>query len=98
MMLAHQPRLQYNAQPMDFAVIQAFLGVGAGVIAYVLIYCLLGGVYTVNQNERAVITNFGRADRLGNRTTLELPIAESLTPEHRERYVYPQVRVVGPGG
>ena len=83
---------------MDFAVIQAFLGIGAGIIAYLLIYCLLGGVYTVNQNERAVITNFGRADRLGQRTTLELPIAQSLTPENRERYVYPQVRVVGPGG
>jgi regulator of protease activity HflC (stomatin/prohibitin superfamily) len=98
MMLAHQPPLQYNAQPMDFAVIQAFLGVGAGVIAYVLIYCLLGGVYTVNQNERAVITNFGRAERLGERTSLDLPIAQNLGDEHRERYVYPQVRVVPPGG
>jgi regulator of protease activity HflC (stomatin/prohibitin superfamily) len=96
--LLTNPGFNYKAQPMDFAVIQAFLGIGAGIIAYVLIYCLLGGVYTVNQNERAVITNFGRADRLGQRTTLELPIAESLTPEHRERYVYPQVRVVGPGG
>jgi regulator of protease activity HflC (stomatin/prohibitin superfamily) len=83
---------------MDFAVIEAFLGVGAGIIAYLLIYCLLGGVYTVNQNERAVITNFGRAERLGERTTLDLPIAQNLSPEHRERYVYPQVRVVGPGG
>jgi regulator of protease activity HflC (stomatin/prohibitin superfamily) len=83
---------------MDFAVVQTFLGIGAGVIAYLLVYCLLGGVYTVNQNERAVITSFGRAERLGDRTTLDLPIAQSLRPEHRERYVYPQVRVVGPGG
>ncbi|MBV8277942.1 MAG: SPFH domain-containing protein, partial [Verrucomicrobia bacterium] len=84
---------------MDFAVIQVFLGIAAGIIAYVLVYCLLfGGVYTVNQNERAVITNFGRAERLGDRTTLDLPIAQHLSPEHRERYVYPQVRIVGPGG
>jgi regulator of protease activity HflC (stomatin/prohibitin superfamily) len=91
-------RFNYKARTMDFAVIQGFLGVAAGIIAYLLIYCLLGGVYTVNQNERAVITSFGRADRLGQRTTLELPIAQNLRPEHRERYVYPQVRVVGPGG
>jgi regulator of protease activity HflC (stomatin/prohibitin superfamily) len=83
---------------MDTAVMQAFLGVGVGVIAFVLVYCLLGGVYTVNQNERAVITNFGRAERLGQQTTLDSPIAQSLSPEHRERYVYPQVRVVNPGG
>ena len=83
---------------MDTSVIQAFLGIGAGIIAFLLVYCLLGGVYTVNQNERAVITSFGRAERLGQRTTLDLPIAESLSPEHRERYAYPQVRVIAPGG
>src|SRR5260221_14357742 len=64
----------YKAQPMDFAVIQAFLGIAAGIIAYLLIYCLWGGVYTVNQNESAPITNFGRADRRGKWTTLALPI------------------------
>jgi regulator of protease activity HflC (stomatin/prohibitin superfamily) len=68
------------------------------VIAFLLIYCLLGGVYTVNQNERAVVTNFGRAERIGRKSTLDLPIAEHLSPEHRERYDYPQIRVIGPGG
>ena len=61
-------------------------------------YCLLGGLYTLNQNERAVVTNFGRAERLGTATSLDLPISENLRPEERERYVYPQVRVIGPGG
>jgi regulator of protease activity HflC (stomatin/prohibitin superfamily) len=74
------------------------LGLVVGFGAFVLIYCLLGGVYTVNQNERAVVTNFGRAERLGRRTTLELPIAEGLNEEERGRYLYPQLRVIGPGG
>jgi Membrane protease subunits, stomatin/prohibitin homologs len=77
---------------------EAIFGIVFGVIAFLLIYCLLGGVYTVNQNERAVVTNFGRAERIGKKTTLELPIAEYLTPEHRARYEYPQIRVIGPGG
>ena len=31
-------------------------------------------------------------------TTLDDPIAEHLRPEERERYAYPQVRVIPPGG
>ncbi len=77
---------------------EAIFGIVFGVIAFLLIYCLLGGVYTVNQNERAVVTNFGRAERIGKKTTLDLPIAEYLTPENRERYEYPQIRVISPGG
>jgi hypothetical protein len=36
-----------------------------------------------NQNERAVVTNFGRAERLGTATSLDLPISENLRPEER---------------
>jgi regulator of protease activity HflC (stomatin/prohibitin superfamily) len=74
------------------------IGIVAGVFGFLFCYCLLGGVYTINQNERAVVTNFGKAERIGNATSLDLPIAENLHPEEKERYVYPQVRVVGPGG
>jgi regulator of protease activity HflC (stomatin/prohibitin superfamily) len=52
----------------------------------------------VDQNERAVKTVFGRVQRLGNLTTLDDAIAESLRPTEKERYCYPQVRVIGPGG
>jgi len=58
----------------------------------------LGGFYTVGPNERAVKTVFGRAERIGELTTLDDPIAEHLNEEERERYRYPQVRVIGPGG
>lgn len=70
--------------------------IGAGL--YLFVRCFLSGVFTVEQNERAVVTSFGRAQRLEGHTTLEDPIAEHLEPEHRERYAYPQVRVIGPGG
>jgi regulator of protease activity HflC (stomatin/prohibitin superfamily) len=59
---------------------------------------LVGGLYTVNQNERAVKTSFGRAQRVGTATTLDDPISEQLTAGQRERYAYPQVRVIQPGG
>ncbi len=57
----------------------------------------LGGFYTIGPNERAVLCTFGRAQRLNTRTTLDDPVSHTLKPEERERYVYPQVRVVGPG-
>jgi regulator of protease activity HflC (stomatin/prohibitin superfamily) len=77
---------------------EILLGMVVGVVGFLFCYCLLGGLYTINQNERAVVTNFGRAERIGNTTNLELPSAEALRPEEKERYDYPQVRVIGPGG
>jgi regulator of protease activity HflC (stomatin/prohibitin superfamily) len=77
---------------------EAIFGIVVGIAAFLLVYCLLGGIYTVNQNERAVVTNFGRAERIGRKSTLELPIAQYLSPEDRDRYEYPQIRVIGPGG
>jgi regulator of protease activity HflC (stomatin/prohibitin superfamily) len=70
-----------------------------GWIAWFLVRIVLLGVYTVDQNERAVRTSFGRAERVqGGKTTLDDPISEHLRPEERERYIYPQVRVIPPGG
>jgi regulator of protease activity HflC (stomatin/prohibitin superfamily) len=78
---------------------ETLIGVAAGLLAWFLIRCLLMGVYTVDQNERAVKTRFGRAIRVpGNGTTLDNPISEALRPEERERYSYPQVAVIPPGG
>ncbi len=64
---------------------------------FVVRYVLMG-FYTVNQNERAVKTSFGRVQRIGDATTLQDPISESLSAEERDRYAYPQVRVIQPGG
>jgi regulator of protease activity HflC (stomatin/prohibitin superfamily) len=78
---------------------QIVAGVFLGLLAWFLLRILLMGVYTVDQNERAVKTRFGRAVRVpGGKTTLDDPVAESLRPEERSRYTYPQVRVIPPGG
>ena len=77
---------------------QIFFGFLIGSTAWFLMRYLVAGLYTVDQNERAVKTIFGRAERLGNQTTLDDPISESLKPEERGRYSYPQVRVIPPGG
>jgi len=75
-----------------------FLGCVVGFVAWFLIRYLAGGLYTVDQNERAVKTSFGRADRIPGQTTLNDSIAEGLTDDERERYNYPQVRVIPAGG
>ena len=78
---------------------QILIGIFIGLAAWFVLRILLMGVYTVDQNERAVKTRFGRAVRVsGDKTTLDDPIAEALRPEERSRYVYPQVRVIQPGG
>ena len=73
-------------------------GVITGLLFYFILRVVLAGFFTVQQNERAVLTTFGRAQRLEGRTTLDAPIAEHLDEAQRDRYNYPQLRVIGPGG
>jgi len=74
------------------------IGCIVGFIAWFLVRYLAAGLYTVKQNERAVKTSFGRAQRLGTASTLDDPIGASLSAEERPRYNFPQVRVIQPGG
>ena len=74
------------------------LGGFLGFVVWFLSRYLIGGLYTVDQNERAVKTIFGRADRVPDMTTLSDPISESLSADEKLRYIYPQVRVIPPGG
>jgi regulator of protease activity HflC (stomatin/prohibitin superfamily) len=73
-------------------------GILVGLIAWFLVRYILTSFYTVNQNERAVKTSFGRAVRLGRSSILDSPLADTLRPDERERYTWPQVRVIKPGG
>ncbi|HKI68797.1 MAG TPA: SPFH domain-containing protein [Verrucomicrobiae bacterium] len=73
-------------------------GCAIGFIIWFLVRYLVAGLYTVDQNERAVKTSFGRAERVGDATTLQDPISAPFSPEEKERYCYPQVRVIPPGG
>ncbi len=75
------------------------LGCLCGFTAWFLVRYLIAGLYTVNQNERAVKTSFGRAQRLADSTTtLNDPISEGLDEDERQRYAWPQLRVIPPGG
>jgi regulator of protease activity HflC (stomatin/prohibitin superfamily) len=72
-------------------------GIGFGLVLWFFARYGLGGFYTIGPNERAVLCTFGRAQRLADQTTLEDPVSTTLDADERQRYVYPQVRVVGPG-
>ena len=73
-------------------------GIGLGFLAWFVVRYGLLGFYTVDQNERAVITSFGRAQRLTGATTMTTPEGSAMRADEKERYVWPQVRVVQPGG
>jgi regulator of protease activity HflC (stomatin/prohibitin superfamily) len=73
------------------------LGVFLGALLWFFARYGLGGFYTIGPNERAVLCTFGRAQRLQDETTLSDPIAEKLNDDEKQRYEYPQVRVVAPG-
>src|SRR5438046_2139085 len=77
---------------------QILIGCLFGFLLWFFLRVVLTGIYTVDQNERAVITRFGRAERLPGKTTLDDPIATHLRDEERSRYTYPQVSVIQPGG
>jgi regulator of protease activity HflC (stomatin/prohibitin superfamily) len=68
-----------------------------GVLAWFFLRYVLWGFYIIDQNERAIVTSFGRAQRLENKTTLDDPMADTLNKDEQGRYVYPQVRTVQPG-
>jgi regulator of protease activity HflC (stomatin/prohibitin superfamily) len=74
------------------------VGIVIGFLAWFSVRYLLAGLFTVDQNERAVKTSFGRAQRITGRTTLDTPIADHLRKDERSRYAYPQVVVIPPGG
>lgn len=68
----------------------------AGIVVYGVFRVLVSGFYTVRPDERAVITSFGRAVRL--REGVEDTASEDLTEEEQERYHYPALHIIGPGG
>jgi regulator of protease activity HflC (stomatin/prohibitin superfamily) len=73
-------------------------GVLFGFLFWFFCRFILGGFFTVNQNERAVKVILGKAQRIKDKTTLDDPIAEMLRIDERERYAFPQLRVISPGG
>ncbi len=69
------------------------IGFLLGVLAFAVVRVLIGCLYTVRPDQRAVVTSFGAVQKLQEKAP-----PPPLTGDERERYEYPQVRVVGPGG
>jgi regulator of protease activity HflC (stomatin/prohibitin superfamily) len=72
------------------------IGIFIGFIIYAVVRVLLSGFYTVKPDERAAITSFGRALRLGNAKVTSQN--EQMSDEEKARYQYPVLKVIGPGG
>lgn len=68
-----------------------------GFLIWFFLRCILSGFYAVDQNERAVVTTFGKAPRFSNKTTCDDPISDALNAEEKERYKFPLVYVTKPG-
>lgn len=73
------------------------LGILLG-IALAFLLTLLCGVYTIGPTERGVLTTFGRADRTAGFTSDDPTLGSLLTEEEKQRYNYPNIRVIPPGG
>ena len=67
-----------------------------GVLLFLVCRVLFMGFYTVNQNERAVKTVFGRAKRL--KTPDLSGMSNTLREDEKERYDFPALEVIPPGG
>lgn len=75
------------------------MGLVWGIAIYIFIRLILNGFYVIQQNERGVKTVFGKADRLEGATTLDIPdFADSLRNDEKERYEFPQLNIIRPGG
>jgi regulator of protease activity HflC (stomatin/prohibitin superfamily) len=68
-----------------------------GVLVWFVLVVVVRGFYTVSPNERAVVTTFGRAQRIVEGLAVADPMAVALSADEQARFVYPQVRVIGPG-
>jgi regulator of protease activity HflC (stomatin/prohibitin superfamily) len=66
-----------------------------GLTLYAVVRVLISGFYTVRPDERAALTSFGRASRLPG---THQATANAPAHEEKDRYNYPALKVIGPGG
>ncbi|MGB7345881.1 MAG: SPFH domain-containing protein [Pirellulaceae bacterium] len=69
----------------------------AGLIVYSVFRVAISGFYVVRPDQRAVITSFGRAERMPGEG-IASDDDPNMSDDERVRYNYPRVRVVQPGG
>ena len=61
-------------------------------------FTLLFGIYSVGPTERGVLTTFGRVQRIDGTTANDPVLGALLTAEEKQRYDYPNIRVIAQGG
>lgn len=71
-------------------------GALTGLLGFVMLAVFGLSWFTVNQNERAVKTVFGRAQRVSG--PRKPPPEAGMTEEEADRYQWPQLEVIQPGG
>ena len=71
----------------------AVIGFLLGILAYAIVRVVIGCLYNVSTDQRAAVTSFLAVEKL-----LEKEAPPPLSGDEKERYEYPQVRVIGPGG
>ncbi len=76
---------------MSFTI--AFL---CGLAVFCVIRVFVTGFYTIRPDQRGVLTSFGKAERLPE--TADAPGDPALSEDEQQRYNYPRVRVIPPGG
>ena len=74
------------------------IGAAVGVGFYIFIKYLLGGTFTVNENERVVLVSFGRASRIRAPLISETKLGEAISDGEKDFFDFPQLKVYGPGG
>jgi len=68
-----------------------------GLAIYVFFRVIITGFYTVAPDQRAVLTTFGKADRMPGQFNEQLD-DPNLSEDEKARYRYPKVQVIKPGG
>jgi regulator of protease activity HflC (stomatin/prohibitin superfamily) len=66
----------------------------AGIVVYAVFRVIVSGFYVVRPDQRAVLTSFGRAERMPGFEVKD----PRMTSDELQRYHYPKARVVKPGG
>jgi len=64
------------------------------IVFWFLVRCLVLGFYVIQPDQRAVKTSFGKAKRLKQKVTK----SDLLNDEEQQRYDYPALQVIEPGG
>ena len=82
---------------MELNIPLSLLGFATGVGIAALL-TLLFGVYSIGPTERGVLTTLGRAQRILGTTSADPVLGALLTEEEKQRYDYPNIRVIPPGG